>query len=420
MRALSHVPLLAIDRPRTVLVIGFGVGNTVHAATLHPSVTRVDVADLSRDVLAHAVYFNAVNGDVLRDPRVRVIVNDGRHHLVMMPPGSYDLITLEPPPVGYAGMAALYSREFYTLARERLTDGGFMTQWLPAYQVPAGTVLAMVRAFVDVFPNAVLLSGAEADLILVGSTRPHVEIDPGRLGAALDAAPAARRDLQRIDLGTAREIAGAFVASPRRLLAATRAVEPVTDDRPIQEYGVGSLLHVGDAVPPSLVDLSEIAAWCPACFVDGRPAPSVEGLDLYMALLARAYAASPAEMARLRRQADDQQPRSIAGSRYLGAVVPDSAEVHNALGIAFAERGRVDIAIAEFREAIRLAPGSAATEWHLGSALAMVDAREEAAEHLRRSVELDPSNVDARHDLDVVLASPARRRKEIANDAHRR
>ena len=41
----------SIDRPETVLVIGFGVGNTTHAATLHPSIRRVEVADLSRGIL---------------------------------------------------------------------------------------------------------------------------------------------------------------------------------------------------------------------------------------------------------------------------------------------------------------------------------------------------------------------------------
>ena len=65
-------------------------------------------------------------------------VNDGRQHLQMQPPGSYDLITLEPPPIGYAGVAALYSREFYALARTRLKPSGYVSQWLPAYQVPGG------------------------------------------------------------------------------------------------------------------------------------------------------------------------------------------------------------------------------------------------------------------------------------------
>src|SRR6185295_5071312 len=107
-----------------------GVGNTAHAATLHPSVRRVDVVDTSRNVLAHADYFAATNGKVILNPKVAVHVNDGRQHLKMRSPASYDLITLEPPPIAFAGVASLYSREFYQLARTRLRPGGFMTQWL--------------------------------------------------------------------------------------------------------------------------------------------------------------------------------------------------------------------------------------------------------------------------------------------------
>jgi spermidine synthase len=52
-----HIPLLAMDSPERVLVRGFGVGNTAHAATLHTSVSRVDIADLSPHSLEHAGYF---------------------------------------------------------------------------------------------------------------------------------------------------------------------------------------------------------------------------------------------------------------------------------------------------------------------------------------------------------------------------
>ena len=410
MRALAHIPLLSIDNPDTVLVIGFGVGNTTHAATLHSSIRRVEVADLSAGILAHAGYFAAVNQNVLNDPRVVVFVNDGRHHLQIQPPGSYDLITLEPPPIGYAGVAALYSKEFYALARTRLKPRGYMSQWLPAYQVPAATTLSMVRAFVDVFPEAVMISGAEADLLLVGTNQPHIEIDPERLNTALARAPAVRADLLRLDLGTTREIVGAFVGSPRTLAAATHETPPASDDRPLQEYSVRSLLDFGEAVPASLVDLGEVAAWCPACFVDGRPSPAAEGLDTYLALAGRAYAASPAEMARVRRSAG-QESRLIAGSAYLGAIVPESADAHNILGIALAERGRLDEAIAEFRQAVRLEPGSAQSHWHLGAALAYSGDNVGAVEHLLQSVKLDPSNPQARHDLDVVLALDRRRQR---------
>src|SRR5258705_1056595 len=235
MRALAHVPLLMIDNPTRALVIGFGVGNTTVAATLHPSMQQVEVADLSRNVLDHASWFSATNGDVIQDRRVSVYVNDGRHHLLMAA-GTYDLVALEPPPIGYAGVASLYSTEFYQLARSRLKPGGYISQWLPAYQVPTATTLSMIKSFVEVFPQSVLLSGAEADLILIGANE-RIEIDPNRLFAALSQRPAVRADLARLDLGTPREIVGMFVGSSQTLAAATRDVVAVTDDRPGQEVG---------------------------------------------------------------------------------------------------------------------------------------------------------------------------------------
>ena len=411
MRALAHVPLLSLEEPRSVLVVGFGVGNTTHAAALHPSVRSIEVADLSRNILGHARDFGEVNRNVLTDPRVQVYVNDGRHHLRLRPAGSYDLIALEPPPIAYAGVASLYSTEFYRLARTRLTSQGYISQWLPAYQVPASTTLAMIRSFVDVFPQAVLLSGAAGELLLVGTPGPRIEIEPDRLMRAIAQRPGVAADLQRLDLGTPREIVGTFVGSPTRLAAATRNADAVTDDRPVQEYGVRSLIRTGEALPASVVDLAEVREWCPACFVGEVPAPAVAGLDLYFALLARAYDAKPRSSAG---GPGSTEPRAISRSvaavlggsgRYLAEVLPESADVHNILGIALAGSGRVYEAIGEFREAVRLEPESSRTQWHLGAALASLGVRDEAIVHLQRSVELDPGNEEARHDLEAVMAS---------------
>ena len=171
-----------------------------------------------------------------------------------------------------------------------MKPAGYVSQWLPAYQVPTTTTLAMIRAFIDIFPNTVLLSGVESELLLLGTNGPRIEIDPGRLESALARAPAVHTDLRRLDLGSATEIIGAFVGSSRTLAAATHAVPPVTDDRPNQEYGVRSLLNFGQAVPASVIDLRDVASWCPTCFVNGEPAPLVQGLDVYFELLRQAYA----------------------------------------------------------------------------------------------------------------------------------
>jgi spermidine synthase len=402
MRSLAHIPLLSMDAPESVLVIGFGVGNSTQAATLHPTVTRVELADLSRDILAHAGYFAAGNKDVLHDPKLSVYINDGRQHLQMRMPASYDLVTLEPPPIAYAGVGSLYSKEFYALARTRLKPGGYISQWLPAYQVPPETTLSMVRAFIDVFPQAVLLSGAESDLVLLGINGDRLEIDPDKVAAALARAPAVEADLARVQLGTLREIVGTFVGSARTLAEATRDATPVTDDRPMQEYGVRSMLNFFKGVPTSLADLDQVGAWCPRCFANGAPVPQLAGLDTYLELMKLAYAAAPAEVARAKALAD--RGRVIAGSTYLAQIVPESANTHNVLGIDLARSGRLAGAIAEFRQALALDATNAATNWHLGAALASTGANGEAIAYLRRSVQLDPSNSEAHNDLGLMLA----------------
>jgi len=195
---------------------------------------------------------------------------------------------------------------------------------------------------------------------------------------------------------------GTFIGSAQTLAEATRAVVPVSDDRPIQEYGPRSPPDPGEAVPGTVVNLSQVAAWCPGCFIDGKPAPLAEGLDTYLGLLDRAYMASPAEAFHARSLAD-REGRLIEGSAYLGAIVPETADVHDALGIALAEKGQLNEAIAQFRQSLRLDPDSARTHWHLGAALASRGASQDAIEHLRRSVELDPANAQVHADLANLL-----------------
>ncbi len=405
MRALAHIPLLSMPAPTHVLVIGFGVGNSTQAATLHPSVERVDVADLSRDILGHAGYFRDANKDVLNDPRVRVYVNDGRQHLAMQPAATYDLITLEPPPIAHAGVAALYSREFYALARSRLKPGGYLSQWLPAYQVSPETSLAMVRAFIEVFPQCVLLSGTQAELLLVGTNGAGIEIDPGRVARALDQAPGVAADLRRLDLGSVTEIVGTFVGSADTLARATRQSPPVSDDRPLQEYGVRSALGSGPSgVPASIFELGAAASWCPRCFDGERPTPLVPELDTYLALLDDAYhATGTGEAAR-----GAYGERRILGSAYLGAVVPDSDTVHNVIGVTLLRQGRYDAAAAAFREALKRRADSVDANRNLGTALAASGHAAESIGYLRRAVQLAPGNGGAQYELGTLLLEQRR------------
>ena len=318
MRAFAHLPLLSMEQQARALVIAFGVGNTVHAASLHPTVERIDVVDTSPEVLTLAPYFAQANRHVLATPKVAVHVNDGRHHLRLQPASSYDLITLEPPPISHAGVASLYSQEFYDLARSRLRPGGYLTQWLPVYQVPADVAMSMIHAFLEVFPGAVLLSGSGQELILMGVNGARPGIDPDAVRRRLAAAPAVQTDLDRVSLGTLLEMVGTFVASADGLDAVVQPYPAVTDDNPLMEHGLLSpraqLKNHG--MPRQLVKISAVDAWCPKCFVGGRPIAGLENLPAYATVMWR----DPGAVA------SDERSRAVVGANpYLRALFNTAA-----------------------------------------------------------------------------------------------
>ena len=76
MRLMAHLPLLAQAAPKRALVICFGVGNTLHAASLHP-LDSLWIADTSREILRASSLFQNSNRDVLADPRLQI----GRAHV---------------------------------------------------------------------------------------------------------------------------------------------------------------------------------------------------------------------------------------------------------------------------------------------------------------------------------------------------
>jgi spermidine synthase len=257
MRAFVHVPMLLDPEIERVLVMCFGVGTTARAALFHPEVRQIDIVDLSPDVLAHAGYSESVNGRPLEDPRVSVFVNDARHHLSMSSAESYDLITGEPPPITHAGVTNLYTEEFFALARSRLRRGGFVTYWLPLWQVGESTARAVIRAFLDVFPGAVLLSGYGPELILVGRKEAPIEIDPQQVLQRLNQLPELKEDLRGIELASLPDLVGMLVAASPGLESATRGVSPLRDDRPLLEYAVRELQ--GDPqIPRDLATPSDV------------------------------------------------------------------------------------------------------------------------------------------------------------------
>lgn len=195
MRLMAHFPLLAHPKPEGALLICFGVGNTASAIAMHDTIRRFDIVDLNHRVFETAPEFAKTNGKVYEDPRVQLIHDDGRNFLNITD-RKYELITSEPPPPMHTGVYRLYSKEYYEQVLEHLTDRGFMTQWLPTYQMSSEAVDLSVRTFIDVFPHAMLITNWR-DFILVGSRAP---IDLSQVEKRFDENPKVVADLRRVKI----------------------------------------------------------------------------------------------------------------------------------------------------------------------------------------------------------------------------
>jgi spermidine synthase len=359
---LGHVPLLLHPRPRSVLVIGWGAGATAAATALHP-VESIECVEIEPATWRAAPLFDALSGKVRHDPRFRLVVGDGRNHLLSAR-GRYDVVISEPSNPWITGVSNLFTREFLETARDRLAEGGVFGQWFHYYNLSDEDVKVEVRTFLSVFPHASLwlvppigmgeaAPQLAADLLLVGSVTPHA-LDHPRLRAAL--LGAVGEDLRATGaLGSEAAVLASYAMGRADLERWAGKGTLNTDAYPHLEFHAPrSNVMPRDALVKQTIALFEALGGTSREVLPPMTdfAPAREG----GAALASAYEALATEHARLLRP--ERARLSLEGAV---AADPRSASARAALGDLLMARGR----------------------------------DREAEPHLRAAVELDPANLDA-------------------------
>jgi spermidine synthase len=226
--------------PKSAFVVGLGTGSTAGWLGRIPSVERVDVAELEPAILHVARLCAPVNGDVVGNPKVNVIVGDARE-VLLTARGRYDVIFSEPSNPFRAGVASLFTREFYQAAAGRLADGGLFGQWLQTYEVDTRTVRLVVATLASVFPTVEIWHTQSGDLLLVGSMQP-VAHDVAALREKVAREPFRSALFNAWRVTELEGVLAHHVARPSlaRSIADAASAEGVavnTDDRNLVEFG---------------------------------------------------------------------------------------------------------------------------------------------------------------------------------------
>lgn len=232
MSAFVYLPLALRPGARNALLISYGVGITAKRLTEAQQLESIDVVDISKSIVDLSKIVWPGKDYPPADPRVHVHIEDGRFFLLTTP-RRFDLITAEPPPPKTAGIVNLYTREYFELMRNRLSDRGIASYWLPIYQLSDSDAKAIIGAFCGAFSDCSLWSGAGTEWILVGS-RGAAPAPSYEQFARQWRDPISAPLLARIGFETPEELAASFIADAPILRRVMSDSPPLTDDFPLR------------------------------------------------------------------------------------------------------------------------------------------------------------------------------------------
>ena len=231
MRLFAYLPLALRPESEDVLLLCYGCGVTADAFLHGPNVKRMDVVDISKEVLQLADFYAGINySNPLRDPRATTFIQDGRFFL-QASPRQYDIISGEPPPPKVAGSVNLYTEEFFSLMKSRLKEGGIATFWLPINQLKIDEAKAILRAFHNAFPNASVWADADEEWIMMGINGPGRRMNEEEL-RRLWSDSATGADLKRIGVEVPQQLGALFLMDGDEIDLIARDTAPVTDNYP--------------------------------------------------------------------------------------------------------------------------------------------------------------------------------------------
>ncbi len=112
-------------RPRQVLMIGLSSGSWAQVIANHPTVEQFTIVEINPSYLRLIPQYPAV-ASLLRNPKVRIVIDDGRRWLVRYPQRRFDLIVMNTTFHWRAHTSNLLSTDFLHLIRSRLAPGGVL------------------------------------------------------------------------------------------------------------------------------------------------------------------------------------------------------------------------------------------------------------------------------------------------------
>ena len=244
----SHIGFLLNPQARTVLDIGFGMGETSASMVRHRP-DRVDSVEISPAIVdASLKFFPHVNLGPRLHEHVNLIIMDGKNYL-RVTPRRYDIIQSNPIHPKAFENASLYTAEYFESARRRLRPGGLFVCWTPLHQTRA-CLDSILGTFADVFEDVTIwfqTTHPEPSLLLVGSDT-RQRFAPAHIDREIQI-PAVRASLAYLAIGNSLDLASCYVGDKSDLRRYLKNYVRNSDYHPFVEFHIGHHLDLATFLP---------------------------------------------------------------------------------------------------------------------------------------------------------------------------
>jgi len=159
--------LLHHGEPKNACVIGLGTGMSAGWLAEVESITSVDVFELEPHLIQCASHYASFTFDVTNRPKANIILGDARESLLALQNKKYDVIVSEPSNPQRAGVANLYTQEYYQTVSDKLNTDGVFSQWLQSYEIKLESVHLILATLRSVFPQVCMYQTMASDIVFI-------------------------------------------------------------------------------------------------------------------------------------------------------------------------------------------------------------------------------------------------------------
>ncbi len=445
----AHLPLLLHPHPEHVLIIGMGAGITASSATLYD--VDLTICEISPAILKASVYFLKENRNILANPNCKIVEDDGRNYL-QASQRKYNVIMGDLYNAANAGVASLYTKQYYQLCLRHLTDDGLMCQWLSLKDFPEKDLKAVIATFHSVFPHTTTWF-ALPDVIAVIGTKKELKIDL-RLLNERQHEKGVEDELREIGLDNPFDLLSHFLMNEKDCGDYVGNIKVISDNRPYIEFSIPkslhylyfreemarTLLHLYDARTPLVTEgeshlnptekrllmffkakgrmflarILEIRGLTNAAISEYRRALSVNPEDRDATFMLKCLTENQETIeCAIRKEIEEKGDASSYGllasfhlrkgmvdkaiieyKKSIG-ISKDIAELHYGLAKAYERKQLQDKAEFEYKKAIEIEPKYAEAYIGLGNIYGKKGLYHKAIINLKTAIKLNPKNADA-------------------------